>query len=81
MVDKDGFGNWLKKNTTYTDKVVGNVKSRMVRVDKIVEWNDSPDYLLRLAKEDEFIKASVNIRSQLRRAAKLYSDYKGISLL
>lgn len=75
MVQVGSFKEWLKDNTEYSDAVIGDTVSRMKRADSILEWNDTDTYLFYLEKEQKFEKLSVSVRSQMRKAVKLYSAY------
>lgn len=75
MVQVDNFKEWLKDNTKYSDAVIGDIASRMKRADSILEWNNTETYLFYLEKEQKFEILSVSVRSQMRKAIKLYSAY------
>lgn len=75
MVQVGSFKEWLKDNTEYSDAVIGDTVSRMKRADSILEWNDTDTYLFYLEKEQKFEILSVSVRSQMRKAVKLYSAY------
>ncbi len=75
MIQSDKFGEWLHENTQYSNAVIGDTLSRMKRADHILEWNDSDTYLFYLEKEKQFETLSVSVRSQIRKAVKLYTAY------
>lgn len=75
MVQTDSFKKWLKDNTAYSDAVIGDTASRIKRADNILEWDDTDTYLFYLEKEQDFVILSVSVRSQIRKAVKLYSSY------
>lgn len=75
MIQVDSFKEWLKKNTEYSDAVIGDTISRMKRADSILEWNTADTYLFYLEQEQNFETLSVSVRSQIRKAVKLYSSY------
>ena len=75
MIQVDSFKEWLKKNTEYSDAVIGDTISRMKRADSILEWNTADTYLFYLEQEQNFEILSVSVRSQIRKAVKLYSSY------
>ena len=75
MIQVDSFKEWLKKNTEYSDAVIGDTISRMKRADSILEWNAADTYLFYLEQEQSFEILSVSVRSQIRKAVKLYSSY------
>lgn len=75
MVQVDSFKEWLKDNTDYSDAVISDTASRIKRADNILEWNGTDTYLFYLEKEQKFEVLSVSVRSQIRKAVKLYSTY------
>ena len=75
MIDSKEFKLWLNNNTEYSPAVIGDNVSRMKRADSIVEWSNDDTYFFYLEKESAFIELSVSVRSQLRKAVKLYSEY------
>ena len=75
MYDLTGFENWLDANFTYTKETKSNIVSRLRRADKILAVVNEPVYLFNLSRCDEFTTLSVNVKSQVRRAVKLYSQY------
>ena len=75
MIQVDSFKEWLKKNTEYSDAVIGDTISRMKRADSILEWNTADTYLFYLEQDQNFETLSVSVRSQIRKAVKLYSSY------
>ena len=75
MIDKDGFKTWLKDNTEYSPAVLSDQVCRMNRADGIREWDGEETYLFYLEKEERFCEMTVSVRSQMRKAVKLYSAY------
>lgn len=75
MIDIQLFAEWLKANTTYSDNVISDTVSRMKRADRILTWNSETTYLFFLEQAEGFKKLSVSVRSQIRKAVKLYSDF------
>lgn len=75
MIETENFKMWLSENTDYSDAVVNDIASRMNRADKFVPWEPTKLYLFRLEQEKGFSKLSVSVKSQIRRAVRLYSDY------
>ncbi len=76
MVQTKDFKEWLKDNTEYSDSVIGDTASRIKRADGILEWNSSDTYLFYLEKEPRFETLSISVRSQIRKAVKLYTAYE-----
>ncbi len=77
MIQADGFKQWLKDCTSYSDSVIGDTVSRAKRADSILCWDDSETYLFYLERQRDFELLSVSVRSQLRKAIKLYALYIG----
>lgn len=75
MINVFEFKKWLHNNTDYSDAVINDVVSRMKRADKILEWNSDETYIFFLEKNDEFIKMSVSVKSQIRKAVKYYNAF------
>lgn len=75
MVDSSEFKEWLKINTSYSVSVVSDISSRIKRADRMLEWNEEDIYQYRLEQLDEYKKLSVSVRSQIKRAVKLYSEF------
>lgn len=75
MVDTESFKVWIRDNTKFSDAVVCDTASRIKRADSILEWSGDETYLFYLEKEQNFIDLSVSVKSQLRRAVKLYNAY------
>lgn len=75
MVDTINFKQWLLENTTYSDAVITDTISRIKRADAILEWYDDEVYQFYLEREDAYKKLSVSVRSQIKKAVKLYLLY------
>ena len=75
MIDNIEFRKWLISNTDYTDEAINDVVSRMKRADRMLEWDYKETYIFYLEKNDDFMKMSVSVKSQLRRAVKYYIDF------
>lgn len=76
MIDTIEFKNWLMKNTDYSTPVVSDIVSRVKRADKIFEWNEEDVYQYRLEQLEEYKKITVSVRSQIKKAVKLYSEFR-----
>lgn len=76
MIDNKEFRAWLKENTPYSPRVITDIVSRAKRVDNILEWNSDEAYLFYLEKNEDFSKLSSAVKSQMRKAIKLYANYK-----
>ncbi len=75
MIDTELFKSWLKENTTYSDAVIGDTISRVKRADNILEWYNDEVYLFYLEREQQYQALSVSVRSQIKKAVKLYNQY------
>ncbi len=75
MVHADEFKNWLTENTTYSPPVIRDTVSRIKRADKLLEWNSEDIYQYKLERLEEYKKISVSVRSQIKKAVKLYSQF------
>jgi len=75
MIDSENFKNWLEQNTSLSANVVSDTISRMKRADKIRPWGGETTYLFYLEKEESFQSLTVSVRSQIRKAVRLYSSF------
>ena len=73
-MDFVAFREWLEQKG-FTQRVVGNIICRAKRADNILPWNGGDTYLFYLEKEEKFTSLTVNVKSQLRRAIRLYSEF------
>lgn len=75
MIEQSEFKEWLHSNTKYTDAVISDVVSRVKRADLMIEWNGEETYQFFLERELSYKELSVSVRSQIKRAVKLYAEY------
>lgn len=75
MIKSSEFKAWLESHTKYSDAVIGDVLSRIKRADGMLCWDNADTYLFYLEKEKQFEALSVSVRSQIRKAVKLYTEY------
>ena len=75
MVDTEGFKKWLKENSSYSEAVIGDMASRVKRADGIIEWYDEEVYQFYLEQKEQYKCLSVSVRSQSKRAVKLYRKF------
>ena len=75
MVDTEGFKNWLKENSSYSEAVIGDMASRVKRADGIIEWYDEEVYQFYLEQKEQYKCLSVSVRSQIKKAVKLYRQF------
>lgn len=76
MIEAEQFRQWLKDSTEYSDAVICDTVSRIKRADSILQWNDDEVYQFYLERNDSFKALSVSVRSQLKKAVKLYHAYR-----
>ncbi|MEE1304388.1 MAG: hypothetical protein U0K68_04485 [Agathobacter sp.] len=69
------FKDWLNTNTAYTKETKSNILSRLKRADKILPIRNEKVYLFNLSQEKRFQALTVSVKSQVRRAVKLYFQY------
>lgn len=70
-----GFKKWLTANTNYSDRVIGDIVSRLKRADKILSVRPEELYLFELEHTEEFNKISTSVKSQIRKSVKLYNQF------
>lgn len=75
MFEAEEFRAWLIANKPYSDKVVSDIVSRMRRVDHLIPWTADEFYQIRLERNESYSALSVSVRSQCKRAVKLYTEY------
>lgn len=75
MINSIEFKIWLSENTNYSPAVIRDTVSRMKRADSILEWNGEETYPFYLERNPNYQMLSVSVRSQLRKAVKLYSKF------
>ena len=74
MINSD-FRQWLLSNTTYSNRVVSNIVCRLNRAGRMHPVRPEEIYLFELEHTDEFNGLSVTVKSQIRKAVKLYFQY------
>ena len=75
MIDLVNFKIWLNENTTYSDATISNIVSRVKRANNILHWFNDPIYQFRLEQEEKYQSLSVSVRSQLKKAVRLYFEF------
>lgn len=75
MIDYSAFKNWLFSSSDYSMKTVSNIISRLKRADAILPWYNEDVYLFHLEQTDEYNELSLSVKSQIKKAVKLYFDY------
>lgn len=71
----DRFREWLDDNTDYTKATKSNIVSRFKRANNICPIINEPVYLFNLSQESEFQNLTVSVKSQVRRAIKIYLKF------
>ena len=69
------FKQWLISNTTYSNRVISNIVSRLNRADRMHPVYPEEVYLFEIEHTEDFKKLSVTVKSQIRKAVKLYLQY------
>lgn len=69
------FREWLITNTAYSKRVVSNIVCRLNRANHMCPVHPDEVYLFELEHLEEFKKLSVTVKSQIRKAVKLYLQY------
>jgi DNA (cytosine-5)-methyltransferase 1 len=78
-MELEKFDGWLKRSAGLTDKSASDVVSRLRRASRFVNVNSKQaieDVIHKLGKDPNFNKLTDTVRSQLRRAVKLYRQYE-----
>lgn len=76
MIDLANFRLWLMDTTTYSERTISNIVSRFKRADALVEWHDDAIYQFQLEQCPQFQELSSTVRSQIKKAVKLYFEYE-----
>lgn len=71
------FIDWLKSEKNLSSEVAGDTLSRIGRAKRILDFtdNDCKSYLKQLSNENSFKNIVPSVRSQIRRAVRLYFEY------
>ena len=69
------FKQWLITNTTYSNRVISNTLSRLNRANNMLPLRPEEIYLFELEHVDEFKALSTTVKSQIRKAVRLYFQY------
>lgn len=69
------FRKWLEEKTKYTRATKSNIVSRLKRADGIIPIVVDDVYLYKLSIQPEFQNMSVSVKSQIRRAVRLYLEF------
>lgn len=74
----DAFRLWLEREQALCGRTLSDIVSRARRVAKLVKIDSTiPDdeFMLVLARQDDFQSCTTTVRSQLRRAAALFRKF------
>ena len=69
------FRRWLDEKTKYTKATKSNIVSRLKRADGIIPIVVEDVYIFNLSNQTEFQNMSVSVKSQIRRAIRLYLEF------
>lgn len=69
------FRTWLRNNTDYSKRTISNTVSRLRRADAILLWFDDEVYIFRLEQSEQYKILSITVRSQIKKAVKLYFEF------
>lgn len=75
MVDLSNFRLWLTETKAYSDRTISNTVSRLKRADNFLPWFNDPLYQFQLEQLNEYQELTTNVKSQIRKAVKLYFEY------
>ena len=72
------FHEWLRDSQTMTERTQRDTISRLKRADAICAMPSVPEayYLFSLEQSEDYKSLTPSVRSQLKRAVSLYSDYR-----
>lgn len=60
----------------YSDRTISNTASRLKRADSFLPWFNDPVYQFRLEQLEEYQALTTNVKSQIKKAVKLYFEYQ-----
>ena len=73
-MDYKGFKIWLISNQNYSKATISNIVSRAKRANNILPWYNDIIYLFMLEREDKYECLSSSVKSQIKKAIKLYFE-------
>jgi len=80
MVDSAQFKTWLEANTSYSNAVISDTISRLRRADSILELTEEEVYIFYLERKPEFKALATTVRSQIKKAVRLYLSFRNVPL-
>lgn len=75
MNDLSNFKLWLTENKNYSIKTISNTVSRFKRANNMLPWFNDAMYQFKLEQTEGYQTLSVTVRSQIKKAVKLYSEF------
>lgn len=75
MNDLSNFKLWLTENKNYSAKTISNIVSRFKRANNMLPWYNDALYQFQLEQMVEYQVLSATVRSQIKKAVKLYSEF------
>ena len=75
MIDVIGFKSWLFTTSEYSNATVSNIISRLKRADALLPWFNDEVYIFRLEQNKDYKQLSCSVRSQIKKAVKLYFEF------
>ena len=73
-MEQNTLNQWMT-DFNYSPKAKKNMLEKVIkRADKILEWSGEDVYQFRLEQLEEYKILSVSVRSQIKKAVKLYSE-------
>jgi len=75
MNDLSNFKLWLTENKKYSSKTIGNIASRFNRANKMLPWFNEAVYQFQLEQTNQYKILSGTVKSQIKKAVKLYSEF------
>ncbi|MCL6633108.1 MAG: hypothetical protein K6T63_10805 [Alicyclobacillus herbarius] len=83
MDDKEPFSKWLMEQKKIGKRSAKDVCSRVRRAARFYDLNSSEsddEIVFRVTQHPDFKMLSLNVRSQLKRAVRLYREYRRVTL-
>lgn len=75
MVDLQNFKLWLIENKKLSKRTIGDIVSRFKRACSYVDWENTELFLYKLENNEEFLSLKTSVKSQIRKAVKLYMQF------
>lgn len=75
MNDMSNFKLWLTENKKYSAKTISNIVSRFKRANSLLPWFNKSVYLFNLEQLENFKSIPESVRSQIKKAVKLYFEF------